>query len=66
MRGEAATSNRNGGKNEFYLTYDSGKALLAGDGARTRCIFYLEEEQEEDGASASIAWSFPNREQLLK
>lgn len=66
MRAQAAPSNRNDGKNEFYLTYDSEKALLAGDAAQTRCIFYLEEEQEEDGASASIAWSFPNREQLLK
>ena len=66
MRAQAAPSNRNDEKNEFYLTYDSEKALLASVEARSRCIFYLEEEQEEDGASASIAWSFPNREQLLK
>lgn len=62
MRAQAAPSNPKDGKNEFYLTYDSEKALLAGDAARSHCIFYLEEEQEEDGASASIAWSFPNGE----
>ena len=55
MRAQAAPSNPKDGKNEFYLTYDSEKALLAGDAARSHCIFYLEEEQEEDGASTSIA-----------
>jgi hypothetical protein len=29
--------------------------VLASEAARIPCIFYLEEEQEEDGVSASIA-----------
>jgi hypothetical protein len=58
MRAQALPSTSHDAKNEFYLTYDSQTALLAGEAARTICIFYLEEEQEEDGISASIACTF--------
>jgi hypothetical protein len=66
MRGQAVPSTSNDAKNEFYLTYDSQTALLADEAARTLCIFYLEEEQEEDGISASICMHFQNREAFLK
>ena len=45
-------------KNGFYLTYDSEAARLAGEAAQTLCIFYLEEEQEEDAAGASITCTY--------
>lgn len=58
MRAQAAPSDRNDAKNGFYLTYDSETALLAGQAEQTLCIFYLEEEQEEDAAGASITCTY--------
>jgi hypothetical protein len=62
MRARALPATSNDAKNEFYLTYDSEAALLAGETARTLCIFNLEEEQEEAGINASICMHFQNRD----
>jgi hypothetical protein len=66
MRAQAVPSTSSDAKNEFYLTYDSQTAPLAGEAARTICVFYLEEEQEEDGISASRCMHFQNRDRFLK
>jgi hypothetical protein len=58
MRAQAVPSNPNDAKNDFYLTYDSQTAELAGEAAWTLWIFYLEEEQEEDRAIVSFACTF--------